>query len=163
MTEPKGMSYEKAVEAARKSGGKVVVLMAWSAPTTKKQFEERAKKAAARAATHRALGRVQTTGEQVVDEKGRVSFLFRVAGQVNRDVHPLGVYLTKKGEPCVNLVLSAPTEYGWTTACEYAGVVGSACEKRAAFHGHREVNLTRLVSWMIGGEEQVEDKSIGGC
>ena len=163
MTEAKGMTYEKAVEAAKKSGGMVVVLTAWSAPTTAKQFEERAKKAAARAAEHRALGRVKTLGESITDEKGRVSFLFRVAGQVNHDVHPLGVYLNKKGEPCVNLVLSAPTEYGWTTACEYAGKSGSACERRAAFHGHREVNLSRLVSWMIAGEEQVEGRASQGC
>ena len=55
----------------------------------------------------------------------------------------------------VDIVISAPTEYGYTTACEYAGVVGAACEYRRPFHAHRSINLTRLVSWLIAGEEQV--------
>ena len=99
---------------------------------------------------------------RIATPKGEV-FTFRVAGQVNRDVHPEGVYLTKKGEPCVDLVISAPTEYGYTTACPNAGKAGSACEKRAKFHGHRSVNLTRLVSWLIAGEEQVVAERVLGC
>lgn len=151
----KGMTYEQAREVCAKLGGMFSVLTAWSAPTTPKEFDRRKKDAASREAEHRPIGRVQTTGEQVVDDKGRVSFLYRVAGQVNRDEHPEGVYLTKKGEPCVDVVISAPTEYGYTTACPYAGVVGSACERRRPFHSHRTVNLSRLVSWMVSGEEQV--------
>ena len=151
----KGMTFDKAREACQKAGGMFAVWTAWSAPTTPKQFDTRKKDAASREAKHKAIGRVQTSGEQVVDEKGRVSFLFRAAGQINRDLHPEGVYLTKAGDPMVDIVISAPTEYGYTTACEYAGVVGAACEHRRPFHAHRSINLTRLVSWLIAGEEQV--------
>ncbi|NBV33138.1 MAG: hypothetical protein EBR81_04910 [Proteobacteria bacterium] len=155
------MDYTEALAAAGKSKGLVVVLTAWSAPTKPKVFEDRERDAASRYAKHRALGRVKTTGESFTDEQGRITFQFKVAGQVNRDVHPLGAYLNAKGEPAVDLVISAPTEYGFTTACKYAGVEGSACVKRAAFHGHRTINLTRLVSWMIAGEEQVKPQQ--GC
>jgi hypothetical protein len=147
------MTYKAGLEAAAKSGGMIVVIEAWSAPTTKKQFIKREEKAAANAAEHRALGRVKVCGESIKTEKGEV-FQFRVAGQVNRDVHEGGVYLTKKGEPCVDVVVMAPTEYGYTTACAYAGKVGSACENRRPFHSHRTINLTRLVSWVIAGEPQ---------
>lgn len=155
------MDYTEALAAAGKSKGLVVVMTAWSAPTKPKEFETRAADAASRQADHRALGRVKTTGEAFTDEKGRITFQFKVAGTINRDVHPLGIYQNKAGEPCVDVVISAPTEYGFTTACKYAGVVGSACEKRRAFHGHRTVNLSRLVSWLIAGEEQVKQQH--GC
>jgi hypothetical protein len=147
------MTLQAGLNAAAKSGGMIVVIEAWSAPTTKKQFIKREEKAAANFAEHRALGRVKVCGESINTEKGEV-FQFRVAGQVNRDVHEGGVYLTKKGEPCVDVVVMAPTEYGYTTACAYAGKVGSACESRRPFHSHRTINLTRLVKWVIAGEEQ---------
>jgi len=149
----KGMTYEDALAAAARIGGRFSVWTAWSAPTTQREFERREEAAAKREAEHKAIGRVKTTGEQVVDEKGRVSFQFKVAGAINRDVHESGVYLNKKGEPCVDVVISAPTEYGYTTACEYAGVQGSACESRKPFHSHRTINLSRLVSWLDSGEE----------
>ncbi len=148
------MDYTEALAAAGKSKGLVVVMTAWSAPTKREEFERREADAAGRFAEHRALGRVKTTGEQKVDEKGRVSFVYKVAGSINRDVHEGGIYLNKAGEPCVDVVISAPTEYGYTTACEYAGVPGSACEKRRPFHSHRTINLSRLVSWLDSGEEQ---------
>jgi len=138
-----GMTQKAGLNAAAKSGGMIVVVEAWSAPTTQKKFEAREKKAAANFAEHRALGRVKVCGESIKTEKGDV-FRFKVAGQVNRDVHPEGVYLTKKGEPCVDLVVMAPN----------AGREGSACENRRPFHSHRTVNLTRLVSWVIAGEPQ---------
>ena len=148
------MTQKAGLNAAAKSGGMIVVVEAWSAPTTKKQFIKREEKAAANFAEHRAIGRVKVEAESTIHtEKGDV-FKFKVAGQVNRDVHEDGVYLTKKGEPCVDLVVMAPTEYGYTTACQYAGKVGSACENRRPFHSHRTVNLTRLVSWVIAGEPQ---------
>lgn len=148
------MTQKAGEHAAAKSGGMIVVIESWSAPTTKKQFIKREEKAAANFAEHRALGRVKVAAESTIQtEKGDV-FLFKVAGQVNRDVHEGGIYLTKKGEPCVDVVVMAPTEYGYTTACEYAGKVGSACENRRPFHSHRTVNLTRLVSWVIAGEPQ---------
>ena len=148
------MTQKAGLNAAAKSGGMIVVIEAWSAPTTKKQFIKREEKAAANFAEHRALGRVKVAAESTIHtEKGDV-FLFKVAGQVNRDVHEGGVYLTKKGEPCVDVVVMAPTEYGYTVACPYAGKEGSACENRRPFHSHRTVNLTRLVSWVIAGEPQ---------
>lgn len=147
------MTQKAALNAAAKSGGMIVVLTALSAPTKAQTFTKRKEKAAANAAEHRALGRVQVCGTVESTPSGEV-FEFRVAGQVNRDVHPEGVYLTKKGEPCVDLVVMAPTEYGYTTACQYAGKEGSACENRRPFHAHRTVNLTRLVSWVIAGEPQ---------
>ena len=148
------MTQKAGLNAAAKSGGMIVVVEAWSAPTTKKQFIKREEKAAANFAEHRAIGRVKVEAESTIHtEKGDV-FKYKVAGQVNRDVHEDGVYLTKKGEPCVDLVVMAPTEYGYTTACQYAGKVGSACENRRPFHSHRTVNLTRLVSWVIAGEPQ---------
>ena len=149
-----GMTYEAARAAAERLGGRFGVFTAWSAPTTPKEFARREAAAAAREAEHRAIGRVKTTGEQKVDEKGRVSFVYKVAGSINRDVHEGGIYLNKAGEPCVDVVISAPTEYGYTTACDYAGVPGSACEKRKPFHSHRTINLSRLVSWLDSGEEQ---------
>lgn len=152
------MTYEEGLNAAKKSGGKVVVLTYWTKPTTEAERARRVASAQARAAEHRAIGRVKT---EAVAEDGAV--LVRIAGQINRDEHPLGVFLTKKGEPSLSLVISAPTEYGITTACPYAGKEGSACEKRAAFHAHRGVNLTRLVSWMIAGEEQVQSEPMRGC
>lgn len=155
------MDYTESLAAAAKSAGKVVVLTAWSAPTKPKEFDDRATAAAGRQAEHRALGRVKTTGEAFTDEAGRITFEFRVAGQVNRDVHPEGVYLSKKGEPCVDIVVSAPTEYGYTTACPNAGKLGSACVKRRPFHCHRTINLTRLVSWLVAGEEQANRQQ--GC
>ena len=148
-----GMTQKAGLNAAAKSGGMIVVVEAWSAPTTKKEFIKREEKAAANHAEHRALGRVKVCGETIRTEKGDV-FRFKVAGQVNRDVHAEGVYLTKKGEPCVDLVVMAPTEYGYTVACPNAGREGSACENRRPFHSHRTVNLTRLVSWVIAGEPQ---------
>ena len=148
-----GMTLQAGLNAAAKSGGMIVVIEAWSAPTTKKQFIKREEKAAANFAEHRALGRVKVCGESINTGKGEV-FQFRVAGQVNRDLHEGGVYLTKKGEPCVDVVVMAPTEYGYTTACAYAGKEGSACENRRPFHSHRTINLTRLVSWVIAGEPQ---------
>ncbi|NBV33143.1 MAG: hypothetical protein EBR81_04935 [Proteobacteria bacterium] len=156
------MTFEAGLAAAAKSGGKIIKVEAWSAPTTKKQFVKREEKAAENFSEHRALGRVKVSGESFQTEKGEV-FHFSVVGQVNRDVHPLGVYLTKKGEPCVDLVVMAPTEYGYTTACQYAGKVGSACENRRPFHSHRSVNLTRLTAWIIGGESQPlgEDSPLG--
>lgn len=150
-----GMTYDEAKAAAVRLGGRFAVWTAWSAPTTAKEFARREAAAAAREAEHRAIGRVKTTGEQKVDEKGRVSFVYKVAGAINRDVHEAGVYLNKAGEPCVDVVISAPTEYGYTTACDYAGVPGSACEGRKPFHSHRTINLSRLVSWLIAGEEQM--------
>ena len=155
------MDYTEALAAAGKSKGLVVVMTAWSAPTKREEFERREADAAGRFAEHRALGRVKTTGEAFTDEQGRTTFLFKVAGTINRDKHPLGVYLTKKGEPCVDVVISAPTEYGYTTACPNAGKVGSACEHRRPFHAHRTINLSRLVSWLIAGEEQVKPQQ--GC
>jgi hypothetical protein len=149
-----GMTYEAALAAADRLGGRFGVFTAWSAPTTAKEFARREAAAAAREAEHKAIGRVKTTGEQMVDEKGRISFMFKVAGAINRDVHESGIYLNKAGEPCVDVVISAPTEYGYTTACDYAGVVGSACENRRPFHSHRTINLSRLVSWLDSGEEQ---------
>jgi hypothetical protein len=149
-----GMTQKAGEHAAAKSGGMIVVIESWSAPTTKKQFIKREEKAAANFAEHRALGRVKVAAESTIQtEKGDV-FLFKVAGQVNRDVHEGGVYLTKKGEPCVDVVVMAPTEYGYTVACPYAGKEGSACENRRPFHSHRTINLTRLVSWVIAGEPQ---------
>ncbi len=148
------MTYEAALAAADRLGGRFGVFTAWSAPTTAKEFARREAAAAAREAEHKAIGRVKTTGEQMVDEKGRISFMFKVAGAINRDVHESGIYLNKAGEPCVDVVISAPTEYGYTTACDYAGVVGSACENRRPFHSHRTINLSRLVSWLDSGEEQ---------
>jgi hypothetical protein len=132
----------------------IVVIEAWSAPTTDKQKEIRQKKAAANFAEHRAIGRVKVNAESTIQtEKGEV-FQFRVAGQINKDVHEGGVFLNKQGEPCVGIVVMAPTEYGYTVACPYAGKEGSACENRRPFHSHRTINLTRLVSWMIAGEPQ---------
>ena len=154
------MTYGEGLAAAAKSKGLVVVLTALSAPTSEKVKAGRERAAASRAAAHRAIGRVKVCGVVENTPKGEV-LTFRVAGQVNRDIHPEGVYLTKKGEPVVDLVISAPTEYGWTTACPYAGKEGSACQNRAAFHAHRSVNLTRLVSWMIAGEEQVPTMAHG--
>jgi hypothetical protein len=148
------MAYDAALAAANRLGGRFAVWTAWSAPTTPREFERREESAAGRQAEHRAIGRVKTTGEQKVDEKGRISFVYKVAGAINRDKHEGGVYLNKAGEPCVDVVISAPTEYGYTTACDYAGVPGSACEKRKPFHAHRTINLSRLVSWMDSGEEQ---------
>lgn len=153
-----GMTYEEALEAAKKSGGKVVVLTYWTKPTTEKERARRVASASMRQAEHKALGRVKT---EAVAESGSV--LVRVAGAINRDEHALGVYLTKKGEPSLSLVISAPTEYGYTTACLYAGKAGSACENRRPFHAHRGVNLTRLVSWLIAGEEQVKMEPQLGC
>ena len=150
-----GMTHAAAMAAADRLGGRFAVFTAWSAPTTAKEFARREAAAAAREAEHRAIGRVKTTGEQKVDEKGRVSFVYKVAGAINRDVHEGGVYLNKAGEPCVDVVISAPTEYGYTTACDYAGVPGSACERRKPFHSHRTINLSRLVSWLDSGEEQM--------
>jgi len=147
------MTYQAALAAAAKSGGKIVKVEAWSAPTSDKEKARREATAAANFAEHRALGRVKMTGESFDTPKGEV-FHFAVAGQVNRDVHPLGVYLTKKGDPCVDLVVMAPTEYGYTVACPNAGKVGSACESRRPFHSHRTVNLTRATAWIIGGESQ---------
>jgi hypothetical protein len=144
-----GMTFAAARAAAAKSGGMFVVLTGWSAPTSEKVREKRREAAAGRAAEHRAIGRVKVEAEA---ENGVV--LFRVAGQVNRDEHPEGVYLNKKGEPCVGIVIGAPTEYGYTTACPYAGKEGSACENRRPFHAHRTVNLSRLVAWEIAGEQQ---------
>lgn len=147
------MTQKAGLNAAAKSGGMIVVVEAWSAPTTKKQFIARKAKAAANVAEHRALGRVKVCGESIQTEKGEI-FRFKVAGQVNRDVHAEGVYITKKGEPAVDIVVMAPTEYGYQTACPNAGVEGSACVKRRPFHCHRTINLTRLVSWVIAGEPQ---------
>jgi hypothetical protein len=148
------MTEKAGLEAAAKSGGMIVVIESWSAPTTKRQFIKRKEKAAANFAKHRALGRVKVAAESTIEtERGSV-FLFKVAGQVNRDVHENGIYLNKKGEPAVDIVVMAPTEYGFTTGCEYAGKEGSACVKRAPFHCHRTINLTRLVSWVIAGEPQ---------
>lgn len=152
------MTYEEGLEAAKKSGGKVVVLTYWTKPTTEAERGRRIASAIEREAEHVALGRVKT---EAVAESGAV--LVRVAGQVNRDVHPLGVWLNKDGEPSMSLVISAPVEYGITTFCSYAGKEGSACEKRAKFHAHRGVNLTRLVSWLIAGEEQVKSEPSIGC
>jgi len=156
------MTFEAGIAAAAKSGGKIIKVEAWSAPTTKKQFVKREEKAAENFSEHRALGRVKVSGESFQTEKGEV-FHFSVVGQVNRDVHPLGVYLTKKGEPVVDLVVMAPTEYGYTVACPNAGKAGSACENRRPFHSHRTVNLTRLTAWIIGGESQPlgEDSPLG--
>jgi hypothetical protein len=149
-----GMTQSAGLNAAAKSGGKIIVIEAWSAPTTDKMKATRTAKAAANAAEHRAIGRVKVSAENTIQtEKGEV-FLFRVAGQINKDVHEGGVYLTKKGEPCVDVVVMAPTEYGYTTACPNAGKLGSACESRRPFHSHRTINLTRLVKWIIAGEEQ---------
>jgi hypothetical protein len=148
------MTQKAGLNAAAKSGGMIVVVEAWSAPTTEKMKAARTAKAAANFAEHRALGRVKVEAESIIKtEKGDV-FKFKVAGQVNRDVHEDGVYLTKKCEPCVDLVVMAPTEYGYTVACPNAGKEGSACENRRPFHSHRTVNLTRLVSWVIAGEPQ---------
>ena len=147
-----GMTFAAARAAAAKSGGMFVSLSAWSAPTSEKVREKRAEVAASKQAEHRAIGRVKV---EAVAEGGVV--LYRVAGQVNRDEHPEGVYLNKKGEPCVGIVIGAPTEYGYTTACPYAGKEGSACEMRRPFHAHRTINLTRLVAWVIAGEEQPRD------
>lgn len=156
------MTYKAALAAAAKSGGKIVKVEAWSAPTSDKEKARREATAAANFADHRALGRVKVSGESFDTPKGEV-FHFTVAGQVNRDVHPLGVYLTKKGEPCVDLVVMAPTEYGYTVACPNAGKAGSACEGRRPFHSHRTVNLTRATAWIIGGESQPlgEDSPLG--
>lgn len=147
-----GMTFAAARAAAAKSGGMFVSLTAWSAPTSAEIRCKRAEVAAKKAAEHRPIGRVKVEAEA---ENGVV--LFRVAGQINRDEHPDGVYLNKKGEPCVGIVIGAPTEYGYTTACPYAGKEGSACEHRRPFHAHRTINLTRLVSWVIAGEEQPLD------
>jgi hypothetical protein len=148
------MTQKAGLNAVAKSGGMIVVIESWSAPTTKKQFAARAKKAAANAAEHRALGRVKVEAESTIKtEKGDV-FKFKVAGQVNKDVHESGIYLNAKGEPAVDIVVMAPTEYGYTTGCEYAGKEGSACVNRKPFHCHRTINLTRLVKWVIAGEEQ---------
>lgn len=144
-----GMTFAAARAAAAKSGGMFVVLTAWSEPTTEAERVRRKEKAKQNAAEHRAIGRVKVEAEA---ENGVV--LFRVAGQVNRDVHPEGVYINKKGVPCVGIVIGAPTEYGYTTACRYAGQKGSACENRRPFHAHRTVNLSRLVAWEIAGEQQ---------
>jgi len=153
-----GMTYEEGLEAAKKSGGKVVVLTYWTKPTTEKERARRVASASRRQADHKALGRVKT---EAVAESGSV--LVRVAGQINRDEHALGVWLSKAGDPSLSLVISAPVEYGITTFCEYAGKEGSACVKRASFHAHRGVNLTRLVSWLIAGEEQVKMEPQRGC
>jgi len=147
-----GMTHLAARQAAAKSGGMFVVLTAWTAPTTEKVLEKRREEAEGRSAEHKAIGRVKT-----LESGNNGVSLVRIAGQVNRDEHPEGVFLNKKGEPCVGLVISAPTEYGYTTACKYAGVAGSACENRKPFHSHRTLNLTRLVSWVIAGEEQPLD------
>ena len=158
-----GMTYAAGLAAAAKSGGKIVKIDAWSAPTTEKEKIRREVNAADNYAEHRALGRVKTTGESFSTPKGEV-FRFVVAGQVNRDVHAEGVYLNKKGEPMVDIVVMAPTEYGYTTACKYAGKEGSACVKRRPFHSHRSVNLTRLVSWFVGSEAQeLGELSSNGC
>jgi hypothetical protein len=157
------MTYEAGLAAAAKSGGKIIKVEAWSAPTTEKEKIRREVNAANNFAEHRALGRVKITGASFSTPKGEV-FHFSVAGQVNRDVHATGVYLTKKGEPVVDLVVMAPTEYGYTVACPNAGKAGSACEKRRPFHSHRTVNLTRLTAWIIGGESQpLGDLSPNGC
>lgn len=148
-----GMTHQAGLHAAAKSGGMIVVIEAISAPTTAKMKAARKSKAAANAAEHRALGRVKVCGTVENTPQGEV-FHFRVAGQINRDLHEAGVYITKKGDPCVDIVVMAPTEYGYTVACPNAGVEGSACVKRRPFHSHRTINLTRLVKWVIAGEEQ---------
>ena len=147
-----GMEYRKAVEAAARMGGRFGVFTAWSEPTAPEVFAKRKQDAAAREAVHRAIGRVKVS-ELVEHANGKVSVLFSVGGAINRDIHPEGVYLNKKGVPCVDVVISAPVEYGITTFCKYAGVEGSACERRAPYHAHRTINLSRLVSWLDAGEE----------
>ena len=119
-------------------------------------MERREEGAAGRQAEHRAIGRVKVSGEARYDERGRVSFLFTASGTLDRTQNPLGIGQNAKGEPTLSLIIGAPTEYGYTTACPNAGKLGTACEKRKPFHAHRSVNLTRLVSWVIAGEEQVE-------
>ncbi len=150
------MNYTEALAAAAKAAGKITTLTAWSDWTTPRELERREQDAAGRQAEHRAIGRVKVSGEARYDEKGRVSFLFTASGTLDRTQNPLGIGQNKKGEPTLSLIIGAPTEYGYTTACPNSGKVGTSCEKRAPFHAHRSVNLSRLVSWVIAGEEQVE-------
>ena len=151
------MNTEQALAAAAKAGGKITTLTAWSDWTTPRTLERREQDATGRQAEHRAIGRVKVSGEARYDEKGRVSFLFTASGTLDRTQNPLGIGQNKKGEPTLSLIIGAPTEYGYTTACPNAGKAGTACEKRKPFHAHRTINLSRLVSWVIAGEEQVED------
>ena len=150
------MNTQQALAAAAKAAGKITTLTAWSDWTTPRTLERREEGAAGRQAKHRAIGRVKVSGEARYDERGRVSFLFTASGMLDRTQEATGIVLNKKGEPTLSLIIGAPTEYGYTTACPNAGKLGTACEKRKPFHAHRSVNLTRLVSWVIAGEEQVE-------
>ena len=156
------MNEAQARAASQKAKGLVVLVEAWSAPTTEATIKRRQKKAEENAAEHRAIGRVKVCGESIKTEKGDV-FRFKVAGSINRDVHTDGIQMTKAGDALLHLVISAPTEYGYTTACQYAGKEGSACERRRPFHAHRAVNLSRVVSWLIAGEEQVQREPMRGC
>lgn len=150
------MDLQQGLAAAAKAAGKITTLEAWSDWTTPRELARREDDARKRQADHRAIGRVKVSGESRTDERGRVSFLFKVSGTLDRTQNPLGVGLNAKGEAVVSIIIGAPTEYGYTTACPNAGKLGTACEKRAPFHAHRSVNLSRLVSWVIAGEEQVE-------
>ena len=151
-----GINLVQAREIVARLGGQYSVLTAWSAPTTKAQIEHREKSAAERQAEHRAIGRVKVDPSSVsYDEKGRMTFQFRVAGQVERVKDESGVWLNLKGEPCVTILIGAPTEYGYTTACPNAGVEGTACEGRQPNHCHRSVNLSRLVSWVQSGVDLI--------
>lgn len=130
-----------AMEAAK---GRIVVVVAETAPVSASVIASRIESAAKRVvADGRGIARVKTLG--VAADGGAI---VTVAGRYDAK---RGVVVAKTGNESVALLLSAPEEYGMPTACPSSSREGSACFGMAPRHGHRAFSTARIVSIATGG------------